>query len=155
ARWLRHPWLIREARALAVETPLLGLHGSIAAARDARRREARHAAIAVLLRRKLSEGRDRVAAELAIATYDLDQIAARPAAAADYDGLTALLGADLTARRVAGVEVPPALPPAPRPADDREGDEKPFITATADTVPASAPTSAPPATRKRTHAETY
>jgi hypothetical protein len=103
ARWLRHPVITREARALAVERPELGLHGSIAAAAAARRREKRHSAIAVLLRRKLSAGRDHVAAELAIATYDLDEIAARLAAAADYDGLTALLGADLTASAVAGV----------------------------------------------------
>lgn len=103
AQWLRHPWLTREARALAIETPALGLHGSLTAARDARRRTARHAAIATLLRRKLSAGRDQVAAEMAIAAYDLDEIAARLAAAADYDGLTALLGADLTAAAVAGV----------------------------------------------------
>ncbi|GAA2327619.1 hypothetical protein [Dactylosporangium salmoneum] len=103
ARWLRHPAITREARALAVERPELGLYGSIAAARDARRREQRHAAIAVLLRRKLSQGKDQVAAELAIATYDLDEIAARLAAAADYDGLTDLLGAELTAAAVAGI----------------------------------------------------
>jgi hypothetical protein len=155
AQWLRHPWLTREARALAVATPALGLHGSVTAARDARRRTARHAAIATLLRRKLSAGKDTVAAELAIATYDLDEIAARLAAAADYDGLTALLGADLTPAAVVGVEVPAE----PKPSDDREPVEKPFVPATAETVPAaapsSAPTSAPPATRRRTVGETY
>ncbi|MER7002181.1 hypothetical protein ABT297_03920 [Dactylosporangium sp. NPDC000555] len=102
-RWMRHPVLTHEARALAIATPTLGLHGSIAAAKDARRRERRHAAIGVLLRRKLSQGKDEVAAELAIATYDMDEIAARLAAGADYDGLTALLAADLTAAAVAGV----------------------------------------------------
>lgn len=108
AQWLRHPWLTREARALAIADPTLGLHHSLEAAAAAARRRTRHAAIAVLLRRKLSAGRDRTAAELAIATYDLDEIAARLAAAADYDGLTALLGADLTAAAVAGVADSPA-----------------------------------------------
>jgi hypothetical protein len=123
ARWLRRPLLTREARALAVEHPELGLHGSIAEAAAARRREQRHTAIAVLLRRKLSQGKDQVAAELAIATYDLDEIAARLAAAADYDGLTALLSADLTAAAVAGIpdtfaDIPADITPvAEQPAD--------------------------------------
>jgi hypothetical protein len=124
ARWLRHPWRTHAARALAIETPELGLHGSIAAERAASRREKRHAAIAVLLRRKLSQGRDQVAAELAIATYDLDEIAARLAAAADYDGLTALLGADLTAAAVAGI--PDTT--ADSPADTEPVDEQPTDT---------------------------
>lgn len=135
ARWLRHPVITREARALAVEHPELGLHGSLTAARAARRRETRHAAIAVLLRRKLAQGKDQVAADLAIATYDLDEIAARLAAAADYDGLTALLGAELTAARVAG---------APDTAADNPADIAPVAEASADTAVTGADT--PPAT---------
>ncbi|MET7395642.1 hypothetical protein ABZS66_19340 [Dactylosporangium sp. NPDC005572] len=130
ARWIRHPWQTRAARALAIETPALGLHGSIAAAAAARRRDARHAAIAVLLRRKLSQGRDRVAAELAIATYDLDEIAARLAAGADYDGLTALLSAELTAARVAGAE-PVSTPVADMTVDIRADKTTPMDTVAA------------------------
>jgi hypothetical protein len=122
ARWIRRPLITWEARALAVEHSELGLHGSIAEAYAARRREQRHAAIAELLRRKLAQGKDELNARLAIATYDLDEIAARLAAGADYDGLTTLLAADLTAAVVAGVpdtavdmptDTEPVAPPIP------------------------------------------
>ncbi len=135
AQWLRHPWLTREARALAVADPTLGLHRSLEAAAAAARRRTRHAAIAVLLRRKLSAGRDQVAAELAIATYDLDEIAARLAAAADYDGLTALLGADLTAAAVAGVpDTQPDTAPVTEPVVDTVRTAEDIAGASGDTA---------------------
>jgi hypothetical protein len=99
--WLRHPGLTRRARALALADPKLGLYGSLDAARTAVRTEQRQAAIAALLRRKLAEGRDPLAAEIAVAVYDLDEIAGRLAAGADYDGLTALIAAELTPARLA------------------------------------------------------
>ncbi len=101
-QWVRHPWLTRRARALALQDLTLGLYGSLAAARAAVGTERRQAAIAALLRRRLAAGRDPLAAQIAITVYDLDEIAARLAANADYDGLTALIGADLVPARVAG-----------------------------------------------------
>ena len=101
-QWVRHPWLTRRARALALQDLTLGLYGSLAAARAAVGTERRQAAIAALLRRRLAAGRDPLAAQIAITVYDLDEIAARLAANADYDGLTALIGAELVPARVAG-----------------------------------------------------
>lgn len=100
AAWLRHPGLTRRARTLALADPTLGLYGSLRAARTAARAEQRHAAIATVLHRKIRAVVDPTTADIAIAVYDLDQIAARLAAAADYDGLTALVGADLHPARL-------------------------------------------------------
>ncbi len=94
--WLRSPWLTRRARALALANPELGLYGSLAAAKAAVRAEARQAAIAKALRAKLTASVDPTSAAIAVATYDLDLIAARLAAEADYDGLTALIAAEMT-----------------------------------------------------------
>lgn len=152
AQWLRHPGLTREARALAITDPTLGLHRSLETAAAARRATAQRRAIAKVLHRKIRAAVDPTTADIATAVYDMDQVAARLAAGADYDGLTALIAADLTAARIAGVAEVPA---EPRPADDREPVEKPFVPATVETVPPSAPVSAPPTTRKRTPAETF
>jgi hypothetical protein len=120
--WLRHPGLTRRARALALADTTLGLYGSLTAARTMVRTERRQAAIAALLRRKLAAGRDPLAAEIAVTVYDLDLIAGRLAAGADYDGLTALIGADLTPTRLAAVgDIPPVVPAsvaAPQPASE-------------------------------------
>jgi hypothetical protein len=104
--WLRHPGLTRQARALALADPALGLYGSLSAARTAVRTERRQAAIAALLRRKLAAGRDPLAAEIATSVYDLDEIAARLAAGADYDGLTGLIAADLNPDRLLPGDAP-------------------------------------------------
>ncbi len=95
-QWARHPWLTRRARALAVADLSLGLHGALRAAIEQVRAERRRAAIAKALHKKLSTGLDQVSATIAVHTYDLDRIAAGLADGADYDGLTALLAADLT-----------------------------------------------------------
>jgi hypothetical protein len=102
--WLRHPALTARARALA--DPSLSLYASLAAARTAAQTERRQAAIAQLLRRKMTQGADRLAGQIAVTVYDLDTIAARLAAAADYDGLTALLAADLTPDRLTTTSAP-------------------------------------------------
>jgi hypothetical protein len=99
--WARHPMLTRRARALALAHPSLGLYESLDAARAAVRTERRQAALSGLLRRKLSEGRDKLAAEIAVTVYDLDAISARLAAGADYDALAAIIAAELTPSRVA------------------------------------------------------
>ena len=99
--WLRHPWLTVRARALAKADPRLGLYDSLASARAEIRRERRQAAISKVLHRKIKSAVDPKTADIAIAVYDLDEIAARLADNADYDGLTALIAADLAPERLA------------------------------------------------------
>ncbi|GGL92903.1 hypothetical protein [Micromonospora yangpuensis] len=99
--WLRHPRITRRARSLARADPRLGLYDSIDAARTQLRREHRDRAIATVLRRKIRTAVDPRTATIAVHVYDLDEIAARLAATADYDGLTNLIAADLTPTRIA------------------------------------------------------
>jgi hypothetical protein len=110
--WLRHPMLTVRARALAKADPRLGLYDSLAAARGEIRRERRQAAIAKVLHRKIRAAVDPRTADIAIAVYDLDEIAARLADRADYDGLTSLIAADLAPERLApdGLSVPRKRP---------------------------------------------
>jgi len=124
--WLRHPMLTVRARALAKADPRLGLYDSLATARADVRRERRQAAIAKVLHRKIRSAVDPRTADIAIAVYDLDEIAARLADRADYDGLTTLIAADLAPERLAPATAAGAerarkrtagrQPPAPRPA---------------------------------------
>jgi hypothetical protein len=99
--WLRHPLLTRQARAMAKADPSLGLYDSLAAARRELRRERRDAAIAKVLNQKIRAAVDPTTATIAVHVYDLGEIAARLADTADYDGLTALIAADLTPMRIA------------------------------------------------------
>jgi hypothetical protein len=101
AQWMTHPWITRRARTLALKDESLGLYGSLAAAQEQIRTERRQKAIAALLRRKLAGGKDRLAAQIATTTYDLDDLARRLADAADYEGLAVLLGRDLNPARLA------------------------------------------------------
>ncbi len=119
--WLRHPWLTMRARALAKADPRLGLYDSLASARAEVRREHRQAAIAKVLHRKIRAAVDPRTADIAIAVYDLDEIASRLAEHADYDGLTALIAADLAPARLAPNGVLHAAVPAKR----RERSEPP------------------------------
>lgn len=116
-QWLRHPGITRRARILALTDAGLGKLTSLAAAREQVRVERREAAISTALRDLIGGAANPTMAQIAVHTYDLDEIAARLAAGADYDGLTALLAADLT---------PAALTGAGRPAED--------LTALADTI---------------------
>jgi len=117
SHWLRHPLLTMRAKSLAKEDPRLGLYASIAAARADVRRERRTAAIAKVLHRKIRAAVDPTTADIAVQVYDLDEIARRLADQADYSGLTALIGADLTPARLAiNAPIPgPAPGPAPGP----------------------------------------
>jgi hypothetical protein len=111
--WVTHPWLTRRARSLAKANPELGLYDSLAEARGEVRRRRQQAAISKVLHRKIRAAVDPTTADIAIAVYDLDEIARRLAAGADYDGLTALIAADLAPARLAaslGVQVPPERP---------------------------------------------
>lgn len=101
--WIRHPWLTLRAKNLAKADERLGLYTSLAAARAEKRKEVRTKAIAKVLHRKIRAAVDPTTADIAVAVYDLDEIAVRLADGADYDGLTALIAADLTAVAVAGV----------------------------------------------------
>jgi hypothetical protein len=110
--WVRHPWLTLRAKNLAKADPRLGLYTSIAAARAEKRKEQRTSAIAKVLHRKIRAAVDPTTADIAVAVYDLDEIAVRLADGADYDGLTALIAADLAPVRLAAATAT-TLPPAP------------------------------------------
>ncbi|MFC0531102.1 hypothetical protein [Phytohabitans kaempferiae] len=113
--WLRHPLLTMRAKSLAKAEPALGLYGSIAAARAETRRERRQRAIAKVLHRKIRSAIDPKTADIALAVYDLDEIAGRLARRADYDGLTDLIAADLAPARLAGLGPGEELPARPVP----------------------------------------
>jgi len=113
SHWLRHPLLTMRAKSLAKEDPRLGLYDSMAAARADVRRERRTAAIAKVLHRKIRAAVDPTTADIAVQVYDLDEIARRLADQADYSGLTALIGADLTPARLAINGALPEPPPQP------------------------------------------
>ncbi|MET8234676.1 hypothetical protein ABZS77_28770, partial [Micromonospora sp. NPDC005298] len=104
--WLRHPWLTRRARSLAKADPGLGLYASLDAARAQIRAERRQAALSKVLHRKITRALDATTADIAVAVYDLDEIARRLADHADYDGLTALIAADLAPARVLAGNLP-------------------------------------------------
>ena len=99
--WIRHPWLTLRAKNLAKADARLGLYSSLAAARAEKRKEVRTKAIAKVLHRKIRAAVDPTTADIAVAVYDLDEIAVRLADGADYDGLTALIAADLAPARLA------------------------------------------------------
>jgi hypothetical protein len=138
--WLRHPWLTHRARSMAKADPRLGLYDSLAAARAEVRRERRQAAISKVLHRKIRSAVDPKTADIAIAVYDLDEIATRLADGADYDGLTALIAADLAPARLGlsmDLPVPPPVLPAaeapravegPKPAVAPEPAAEPLIS---------------------------
>jgi hypothetical protein len=119
--WVRHPWLTQRAKTLAKSNGRLGLYESLAAARAEVRRERRESAISKVLHRKIRAAVDPTTADIAVAVYDLDEIAARLAAGADYDGLTALIAADLAPVRIAPDSV--AAWSASRPALTAGGEE--------------------------------
>jgi hypothetical protein len=98
--WLRHPIITAQARNLARAHPQLGLYGSLQAALIVHRREQRNAALADALEIRIRHAVGRKMAHIAVLTYDMDEIARRLRANADYDGLTTLLGSELTAEHV-------------------------------------------------------
>ncbi|MFV2103157.1 hypothetical protein [Micromonospora sp. LOL_024] len=99
AHWIRHPLLTARARAIA-KADGLDLYESLDEAQAVTARRRRDAAIATVLHRKIRAAVDPSTADIAVRVYDLDEIAARLAAAADYHGLTTLLAADLAPERI-------------------------------------------------------
>jgi hypothetical protein len=103
ALWLRMPSTVWRARQLATADSGLGVYDSIRAARTERADTVQRRAIAAALRRKLKAALDPVSAEIAMVSYDLDEVAARLAASVDYARLTALLAADIDPDRLGPV----------------------------------------------------
>ncbi|MEV2241087.1 hypothetical protein [Micromonospora sp. NPDC049891] len=99
AHWIRHPVITGLARAIA-KADGLDLYESLKAARAVTARHRRDTAIGKVLHRKIRAAVDPSTADIAVRVYDLDEIAARLAASADYHGLTTLLAADLAPERV-------------------------------------------------------
>ncbi|MEV6926755.1 hypothetical protein AB0M46_19930 [Dactylosporangium sp. NPDC051485] len=97
--WLRHPWMTLRAKNLAKADQKLGLYSSIAAAKAEKRKEQRTRAIAKVLHRKIRAAVDPTTADIAVAVYDLDEIALRLADGADYDVVTAHYPAGLARPR--------------------------------------------------------
>jgi hypothetical protein len=146
-QWLRHPRITRRAHVLATADSSLGLHESLITAEAQIREEQRNATIARLLKRKLAKDKDPMAADIAVAVYDLDEIAQRIRGEADYDGLAALIAVDLDPRKVLGDQGKPTVrKPVDRPSPDRA--ETPKATTSSDrnqaaTRPATKPTDRP------------
>jgi hypothetical protein len=136
--WIRHPWLTLRAKNLAKADDRLGLYTSLAAARAEKRKEVRTKAIAKVLHRKIRAAVDPTTADIAVAVYDLDEIAVRLADGADYDGLTALIAADLSPARLASdariisVVDEPARRPAITDAAEAPADEQLTLPEVAD-----------------------
>ncbi|MGW3890468.1 hypothetical protein ACWD69_17410 [Micromonospora chokoriensis] len=97
--WICHPAVTSRARSIA-KADGLDLFESLTAARAAIARRQRETAIAEVLHRKIRAAVDPTTADIAIRVYDLDEIAARLAATADYNLLTTLLAADLAPERI-------------------------------------------------------
>lgn len=114
-QWTRHPIITRRARGLALRNPALSWHDSLDQAAAQVHRERRNRALARVLIRRLRAQLGRDMARTAVLTYDMDQIAARLAASADYDGLTDLIARDLTPAKLAGK---PGKPPPRRQLSD-------------------------------------
>jgi hypothetical protein len=100
SHWIRRPVITSHARSIAKAHPELGLYGSLEAAATVRRRQRRNAALADALHRRIQSAVGAEMARIAVLTYDMDEVARRLRATADYDGLTALLAGDLTAERL-------------------------------------------------------
>ncbi|MBB5869674.1 hypothetical protein F4553_003053 [Allocatelliglobosispora scoriae] len=130
--WLRMPRTVWRARTLATANTALGVHDSIGAALSEKATTDRHRAIAAALRRKLSASLDSVSADIAMVSYDLEEVAARLAASVDYGRLTGLLAADIDPDRINGGQ-PSVTAAMAQPATDGEAD-KPQRT-----IPARAP----------------
>lgn len=97
--WLRHPAITLRARTIA-KADGLDLYDSLRHARATIERERRNAAIAKVLHRKIRAALDTTTADIAVRVYDLDEVADRLTATADYNEITNLLATDLTPKRI-------------------------------------------------------
>ncbi|GIG04435.1 hypothetical protein Cco03nite_11350 [Catellatospora coxensis] len=135
--WLREPKVVWRARQVATADTTLSVHDALAQARTDMAAEERHRAIAAALRRKLAKSLDSTSADIAMVSYDLDEVAARLAKSVDYGRLTGLLAADIhpdriaegrTAKRSTPIATPDAVrvddadKPQPKPTNARKSD---------------------------------
>lgn len=90
--WLTHPLLTRRARSLAKQYGL-NLYASLERSAFERARGKRTRAIAKVLRQEIRRNADSAAAEIGLSVYDMDEVAVRLAADADYAHLTSLVAA--------------------------------------------------------------
>lgn len=113
-QWLREPVLTRRARAIALETGV-GLYESLRLAKEERRRDERRRAISAAVAAIIRESQpDKRRAEIATTTYDMEALADRIEARADYDGWADLISASL----VPVGATPTAATPPEEPADE-------------------------------------
>lgn len=84
---VRHPWLTRRAKALAIADPSLGRTGSLAAAATQAADERRRAAIVALVRTDMSTALGPEVAELVIRIADPDRLAREIEDLADWRGM--------------------------------------------------------------------
>jgi len=101
AHWVAHPVITLSARSLAKADPNLTLYESFDMARAQKCEDRRNKNISKVLKRKIRKTVDGTTADIALAVYNMDEIAGRLAETADYDGLAQLIGADLTASKLA------------------------------------------------------
>ncbi|MDQ7910274.1 hypothetical protein RB614_37850 [Phytohabitans sp. ZYX-F-186] len=78
-----------------------------------------------MLHAKIRQATGPAAADIAVTVYDLDEVAARLAATADYDGLTAIIAAEVTPTAVTAV----------RPVELSQMNQLPEIAATTAVTP--------------------
>jgi hypothetical protein len=146
--WLRHPLVTRRARGFAKAYPQLGLYGSLEAALVTMRREKRNAALAGALHTRIRAAVSKDMADIAVLTYDMDDVAHRLRAGADYDGLTALLGSELTAERMLhGRDDQAAVAARAWLAEHRGGEPQAISGPHDDDAPRQLPAGAPPRAR--------
>ncbi|GIF47538.1 hypothetical protein DFJ67_7012 [Asanoa ferruginea] len=100
AHWIRHPMITAQARSLSRAYPQLGLYGSLEAALITRRQQRRDAALSEVLRARIHAAAGKQIADIAVLTYDMDEVTRRLRATADYDSLTALVANELAAERI-------------------------------------------------------
>jgi hypothetical protein len=94
-RWLHEPALTRQARDLALEHGY-GLLESLAAARDHVRTQQRHAALGAHVEKLIrAQHDDPILASIAVATLDIDALAAQLTAQADIPGWAATIATKL------------------------------------------------------------
>jgi len=97
---VRHPQVVRLAKSLAISNGY-NIVESLEAAREELDTQHRHATISRALRRAIRKTyKDPDAAKIALATYDLDKLAAKIEGNADYEGWAAVISKNLAPREL-------------------------------------------------------
>jgi hypothetical protein len=113
---IRHPQVVRLAKSLALSNDL-GIIESLAAAREELSTQKRRETIARALERAIKKAyKDSDAANIALATYDLEKLAAKIEGNADYEGWAEVISTNLAPRKVTTERAPRST--APRVTED-------------------------------------